>query len=574
MALTQTGNGPAVVTRGLSKRFGDRVAVDQIDLDLPVGVVSGFVGPNGAGKTTTIQMLLGLVRPSEGTAEVLGHSIREPAAYLARVGALVESPAFYPTLSGRRNLAVLARLGRVRPERIDEVLELVGLSDRASDLVRGYSLGMKQRLGVAAALLPDPELVILDEPANGLDPAGIREIRTLLRGLADRGITVFVSSHLLAEIEAICDHLVMINLGKVVFQGAVSELLAAHRSDVIAIPEHAEDLERLRALCEAAGKLARIEAGAVRVQASGDWAAELNRRAMDVGITLRGLETTRASLEEAFFAVTEGGAVLMLGAFASEWVKLRRRGVLLWGVGGGLLFTVLATVFTIERAVKVIAPGFHEHGFRVTVAALSQPDGLVHGVVDVSNLVGVVALCLFAGATASEYSQGTMRNLLVRQPQRAKLLSGKFLALAAFIVLAVLLAILVASGLAFALAPGKGISTSAWTSSTGLSDFGQALLHVELTCLGYGLFGTALAILLRSPGLAIALGVAWVLPIEAIITNAIWSNGDRWLPGQLLSALAHGGNSSSSYDHALLMLAIYAVVAAAGTLFVFARRDA
>lgn len=264
----------------------------------------------------------------------------------------------------------------------------------------------------------------------------------------------------------------------------------------------------------------------------------------------------------------------MTGAYVSEWIKIRRRAMLLWGLGGGLFFAVLATAVTIERATRTFNPFERGHGFHVTFAELEAPDGLVHGIVDVSTLIGVVALCVFAGAFASEYSQGTMRNLLVRQPQRAKLLSGKFLALAAFIVLAVLLAILVASGLAFALAPGKGISTSAWTSSTGLSDFGQALLHVELTCLGYGLFGTALAILLRSPGLAIALGVAWVLPIEAIITNAIWSNGDRWLPGQLLSALAHGGNSSSSYDHALLMLAIYAVVAAAGTLFVFARRDA
>jgi ABC-2 type transport system permease protein len=264
----------------------------------------------------------------------------------------------------------------------------------------------------------------------------------------------------------------------------------------------------------------------------------------------------------------------MLGAFSSEWVKLRRRGVLLWGLGGGLLFTVLATVFTIERAVNTLAPGFHGHGFRVTIAQLSQPDGLVHGVVDVSNLVGIVALCLFAGATASEYSQGTLRNLLIRQPRRAELLSGKFLALALFIGIAVLLAIAVASGVAFALAPGKGIDTATWTSSTGLSDLWHSILHVYLACVGYGILGTALAVVLRSPGVAIALGVAWVLPIEAIITNAIWSNGDRWLPGQLLSALAHGGNSSSSYAHALVTLAIYAAIVAAGALMLFQRQDA
>jgi ABC-2 type transport system ATP-binding protein len=199
---------------------------------------------------------------------------------------------------------VLARLSGIDRARIAEVLAQVGLSERAGDLVRSYSLGMKQRLGVAAALLPEPELVILDEPANGLDPAGIREIRALLRGLADGGGTVFVSSHLLAEVEAICDHLVMISRGRVVFQGSVDELLAAQRTELLATPEHLGDLTALAALCVAAGKPARVDGGAVRVQAPGDWAAELNRRAMDAGMTLRGLTETRASLEEAFFTIT------------------------------------------------------------------------------------------------------------------------------------------------------------------------------------------------------------------------------------------------------------------------------
>jgi ABC-2 type transport system ATP-binding protein len=303
-----TGKPPAVVTEGLTKRFGERVAVNRIDIELPAGVVSGFVGPNGAGKTTTIQMLLGLMRPTSGTAQVLGHPISEPAAYLARVGALIESPSFYPTLSGRRNLEVLTRLGRLDRHRVAGVLELVELTDRAGDLVRSYSLGMKQRLGVAVALLPDPELVILDEPTNGLDPAGIREIRSLLRSLTDRGITVFVSSHLLSEIEAICDHLVMIESGRIAFQGSIDEMLAAQHSELLAMPEHAHDLVALVALCEQAGHPARIDGDAARVQADGDWAAELNRLAMAGGITLAGLQRTRASLEEAFFAITDRSA--------------------------------------------------------------------------------------------------------------------------------------------------------------------------------------------------------------------------------------------------------------------------
>ncbi len=262
----------------------------------------------------------------------------------------------------------------------------------------------------------------------------------------------------------------------------------------------------------------------------------------------------------------------MAGAFASEWVKLRRRSMLLWGLGGALLFTVLATVLTIERAQRVFTPGRGDRGFHVTAAQLSQPDGLVHGVIEVSNLVGIVALCLFAGAVATEYSQGTLRNLLVREPRRARLLSGKFLALALFVAIAVVLAIAVAAGVAFALAPSKGIDTSAWTGSTGLGDLGQSMLHVYLTAIGYGVLGTALAIGLRSPALAIALGVAYMLPGEAII-NALWSNGDRWLPGQLLSAVAHGGTSTASYSHALITVCVYAAVAAAGTLLLFRRRD-
>ena len=295
---------PALETAGLSKRYAERFAVDHLDISLPSGVVSGFVGPNGAGKTTTILMLLGLVRPTEGTAQVLGHPITDPAAYLPRVGALIEAPLFYPTLSGRRNLEVLTRLGRLDRARIDQVLDQVELSDRAGDLVRSYSLGMKQRLGIAAALLPEPELVILDEPTNGLDPAGIREIRELLRALTERGITVFVSSHLLAEIEAICQHLVMIDKGRLVFQGGIEGLLAAQRSDLIATPEHAGDVSALVALCQEAGKHATAEGESVRVQGASEWAAELNRSAMAAGITLKRLEATRASLEEAFFSAT------------------------------------------------------------------------------------------------------------------------------------------------------------------------------------------------------------------------------------------------------------------------------
>ena len=192
---------------------------------MPAGVVAGFVGPNGAGKTTTMAMLLGLVTPTAGTGTVLGEPLGDPAAYLGGVGALIEGPAFYPALTGAQNLAVLATAAGHDPAQIPELLDRVGLAARADDRVRRYSFGMKQRLGIAAALLGDPRLLILDEPINGLDPAGVHEMRGLIGRLASGGRTVLVSSHVLAELEQVCDWLIVIDGGRLVFQGPAAELL-------------------------------------------------------------------------------------------------------------------------------------------------------------------------------------------------------------------------------------------------------------------------------------------------------------------------------------------------------------
>ena len=227
----------AIRTRGVTKVFGDLRAVDAIDLDVPAGGVVGFVGPNGAGKSTTIRMLLGLIEPTSGDGEVLGHPIADPSGYLHRVGALIEAPAFYPTLTGHENLRVFATLGGHDRRRIAELLEVVGLGGRGGDRYRNYSLGMKQRLGIAAALLPDPDLLVLDEPTNGLDPQGIVEIRTLLRDIGASGKTVFVSSHLLAEIQAACDSIVMIDRGGVVFGGTMTDLLEHTSSTIRAVAD-------------------------------------------------------------------------------------------------------------------------------------------------------------------------------------------------------------------------------------------------------------------------------------------------------------------------------------------------
>jgi ABC-2 type transport system ATP-binding protein len=296
----------AVSTTGLTKRFGDRAVVDKVDLAIPAGSVCGFVGPNGAGKTTTIRMLLGLIRPTAGGGSILGGSLTEPATYLRKVGALIEAPAFYPQLSGQDNLKALARLGQLNVNKVGPALARAGLTERAGDKYRSYSLGMKQRLGIAAALLPDPELLILDEPTNGLDPAGIVEMRGLIRSFSDDGMTVLVSSHLISEIEQICDYVIMIRAGRLVHQGSVADLRATQQRDVIVAPEHDADCERLAKILEAAGCTTTTESadGAVRVETAGLGAADLNRLAARNGITLRQLAEQTRSLERAFFALT------------------------------------------------------------------------------------------------------------------------------------------------------------------------------------------------------------------------------------------------------------------------------
>jgi ABC-2 type transport system ATP-binding protein len=294
----------SIRTSGLTKDFRGLRAVDNLTLDLPRGGVTGFVGPNGAGKSTTIRMLLGLMEPTSGEAEVLGHPITNPSAYLRRVGALIESPAFYPSLTGEENLRVFATLRGCDRARIAEVLQIVGLGDRGVHNYRTYSLGMKQRLGIALALLPDPDLPVLDEPTNGLDPVGIVEIRHLLMKLGADGKTVFVSSHLLAEIQAACDSIVMIDRGGVLFSGTMADLLSRNSPTIRAAAEDDSDNARLIQLATEAGYPATSVNGAIEIEAPGDWAPTLNRLAWQAGINLRELQATSSNLEHAYFAMT------------------------------------------------------------------------------------------------------------------------------------------------------------------------------------------------------------------------------------------------------------------------------
>ena len=296
-----------MITDGLSKRYGRRLAVDALSIEVPAGVVAGFIGPNGAGKTTTMAMLLGLVRPTSGTASVLGSRVEHPASYLGRVGALIEAPAFWPGLTGVQNLRALATLGGHDEARIPEVLALVGLETRASDRFGQYSFGMKQRLGIAAALLGDPALLVLDEPTNGLDPAGISEMRDFIRSIGDGERTVLVSSHILSELEQVCDWLIVIDRGSLVYQGPAEGFLS-HAGTVVALaPEHSGDLARLVALARADGHEPRPEGdGLVVPVANGDAreaALALNKAAIAQDIVLAELHVRRPSLESHYLSV-------------------------------------------------------------------------------------------------------------------------------------------------------------------------------------------------------------------------------------------------------------------------------
>jgi ABC-2 type transport system ATP-binding protein len=305
------GSGAFVVeTSRLRKRFGDRVAVDDVDLRVPRGSAFGYLGPNGAGKTTLIRMLLGLTGATSGTMHLLGRPVpAERTAALARVGAIVEEPRFHGHLTGRENLTVIAAAREPEAhDRIDGALARAGLSQRADERVKRYSLGMRQRLGVARSLLADPELLILDEPTNGLDPAGMREFRDMIRGFVAEGRTVLLSSHLLDEVEKICDAVAIVDRGRVVMQGSIADLARGGEQTILIATS---DEERALALLgeNRAVASAVAETEGIRVRLRPDVEAEpaaddLGRRLVLAGLAIRRFEPARASLEQRFLEIT------------------------------------------------------------------------------------------------------------------------------------------------------------------------------------------------------------------------------------------------------------------------------
>lgn len=305
------GAALAVKTTGLTKRFGQRKALDGVDLEVPRGVAFGFLGPNGAGKTTIIRLLLALAWPTSGSMSVLGHAVpAQRARALSGVGAIVEEPTFYGFLSGRENLEVnAAARGGMAAQRIPAALERVGLSARAGDRVSSYSLGMRQRLGIARCLLADPELLFLDEPMNGLDPGGMLEVRGLIRGLVDEGRTVFLSSHLLDEVQRTCDFAAIVDRGRVVTQGSIDELTARNRRISIGT----DDPGRAAALVANLHGVDRaaVESGGVVVSLAANGTAdrelvtEIVRRMLDARLAIDRVAPIESSLEERFLNITQ-----------------------------------------------------------------------------------------------------------------------------------------------------------------------------------------------------------------------------------------------------------------------------
>src|SRR5438034_2369850 len=305
---TNQADGFVIETSGLTKRFGDRAAVADVDLRIPRGSAFGYLGPNGAGKTTLIRMLLGLTDATAGAMYLLGQPVpARRAEALAQVGAIVEEPRFHGFLTGRENLEIIAAArGPEAHSRIDGALARTGLSHRADERVKRYSLGMRQRLGVARSLLADPELLILDEPTNGLDPAGIHEFRAMIRGFVAEGRTVLLSSHLLDEVEKICDEVAIVDRGRVVMQGSLAELArGAEQTILIATSDEQQALAILSdhrgvesAIAEANGIRVTLSANSVEAQ------DDISRRLVLAGLAIRRFEPARVSLEQRFLEIT------------------------------------------------------------------------------------------------------------------------------------------------------------------------------------------------------------------------------------------------------------------------------
>ena len=433
VAIVCLGMTAVIEIEGLRKEYrrwrrAPKVAVHGLDLSVPEGGVFGFLGPNGSGKTTTIRCLLGLVAASAGRTAILGQ--RTPAglpAVMRRVGAIVETPAMFPTMTARENLTLLGAIDRIGPRRVDASLRTVGLEDRADEKVAKYSLGMRQRLGLAGALLKDPALLVLDEPVNGLDPAGIREIRQLLRALGAEGRTVFVSSHLLSEVEQTCDRVAIIDRGRLVLSGRVDEVLAdaARPSLLIRLDDTvaAADVVRRAGIdVEAAGDLLRVALPATE-------AAHVTKLLADVGLYVSELRPDTVSLEELFLSITgrtarRGGSRLMRPSIVHlTFVEMRRalhRRLVRWMIALAVALSALAgvIVYVTSRDPVALARERTHPAHMASWWAGGGDDSLL--LTAAMFLVVGAAIC-GASVAGAEWKAGTITTALTWEPARLRL---------------------------------------------------------------------------------------------------------------------------------------------------------
>jgi ABC-2 type transport system ATP-binding protein len=322
--VTPAAGPPPLEVRGLVKRYGELTAVGGVDLTVQTGDVYGYLGPNGAGKTTSLRMMLGLIRPTEGSVRVFGRDPMESVRALEGVAGFVEAPTFYPYLNARRNLEMLAAYdGDGARERIDQALETVELTRRQRDRVGGYSHGMRQRLGIAAALLRNPRLLLLDEPATGLDPAGMRDMRLLIRRLADEGMTVLLSSHLLTEVEDVCNRVAIVRQGKIVYEGEIAEL---KRGAGTRYWLQTTDDARALAVCRAQPGIAEISTDHGRISFTADEGAAtaLSQALVESGALIRAMAPQTVTLEDLFFSLTEGDGTPAAAAPPAEPAEAAR----------------------------------------------------------------------------------------------------------------------------------------------------------------------------------------------------------------------------------------------------------
>ena len=537
---------PVIEIEGLRKEYRrlrrpSTVALDGLDLEVTEGGVFGFLGPNGAGKTTTIRCLLGLVAASAGRARLLGNDVpRGLPGVIRRVGSIVEAPMLFPRFTGRRNLQILARIDGIASDAVDAALDRVGLTARANDMVRTYSLGMKQRLGIAAALLKDPSLLILDEPANGLDPAGIVEVRDLLRSLGAEGRTVFVSSHILSEVQQVADRVAILARGRLVAAGSVHDVLASGRGARIAV--RVPDLEAGRLALADAGIAATIEGDLLRAAVPPEDGERVARALAAKEIYPSLLQPDEGNLEQAFLELTgddrPGGRMTRL--LASELLRFRSRRLVVVMLVGVLLATTIGLVIAAWQSTppteSVVAaaraqardevahclesdfeggelPGSPEefcrenfgnpaHYMPSHVALVDLPQ-ILEGISSITSILGLV---IGASSVAASWQTGTISTILSWEPRRLRWLAARILVLAAgVLVMTALIVMFLSAGLALAATlrgSTVGVDGAWWTDALMTS------LRVSVAAAISAVIGGAVAAVGRHT--AAALGVVFV----------------------------------------------------------------